>query len=1525
MAEAVKLKGRYDLKDTLGRGGMGVVYRAYDHVLKCDVAVKTLREAPDPAALQLFYRECETLVALNHPNIVPILDIGEVEEEGQRKPYFVMPLLPGTTLDKVIKSAGTRLTTERRIEILAQVCRGLHAAHEHGLVHRDVKPSNVFVMPDYSAEIIDFGVAHMVSSGTTGVKGTLFYMAPELIEGKRPSPLSDIFALGVMAFELFTRRRPFEGPTEREIVEAILHESPPPASDLDPSINQAISRVIHKTLAKQPWHRFSTAAEFADCLGKAHRGEPIEYFDSGRIQPRIQRAKTAFEQGDHQFAAEILAELEAEGHLDSELSLLHKQVEVAGRQARVRQLIEGARSRFQSDEYPLALQKVQEILSLEPDNADALSLKSKIESARSEGQIEGWFRLARQHIDNQAFTHSREALQNVLQMRPHDTRAAGLMLEVNRREQEFLRIRQEKEQLYQAAVEDYQKGDVSGALTKLERVQEMERKAPDIAHQERGNSYQTLYNQVRSEHHGMQNAYAEARKHLAEQGFAKALEICEQYLQKYPGHALFQSLKFDVQEQQRLQLSGHIAETDRRLEAEADLERKVGIIQEALVRFPGESHFERLLRIVRERLDLVNGIVAKARYHEERGQFTEALGQLEILKTIHAKYSGLQFDIERVTKRRDQQVRADSKTRWVQQIDANLESGEFAQALAVARNALEEFADDGELQALAQMAKQSEGRTAEAQRLHAEGERLFDGQRYEEGLEALQRASEMDPRNEAVRTSLANRLVARAQRLVETDSRTAQLLIERALDINPEHAAAKGVRLLLEDLRREDFVNQALSRIRQYQAAGDAAHAWAEIERALGSYPEESRLLQLRPTLENTLRPSQRTATQGSAVAAIETAKVQPAAPAPPPVEPEPTVAPAPEDPLAEGPLATPPITPGLNATMILQGSAQDLARVPVPPVSRPFPPARARRLPRWALFWPGAAVLLVMVLLAGVWALRHPNLVGSSTAALSFQIRTTPPGASLLVDGKAIGMAGSSAALAAGDYQVQLLLNGYRPELVALSLRPGTAAPALHVTLKPLPQKLQVISNLASGNVTLDGGAPAVLAPNVPLPLNVPMPGRHTLTWEAAGQRVRLAFEIRPAALPILESLEASKGIDAVVVSALRDRALVRSTFGRVAARLGDRDLGRLGADIMEIKDVAPGGQRLELGQGAQCWTGMVEAGPQPSLAIFVSSGARAMPAVPGSILVRISGSGPARVLLDGALKGTTNDGTLSVAAAPGAHRIEVSREGFLDPAPQAIEVKSGDQSTVSFLLTNAIPVSMAGRLQIKFSPVSAEIFCTRADEPTPKRAAAGTMELPEGQYVVSAQAPGYVRQSTSISVKSGALRKVSLVLKRQPEPVVRAMNPADWDRAWTQDGGWFRAQGGGAALYRITPTIGVFQFTLHSPKARWLLGYIDERNYTLFELDKQSYSSLVYRNGKKTVRVDKKRHAPTAEYFNVRMTVEPNRVAVALVTEGSVIPLDDWTGPEMSGAGRFGFYLQGNSQLWLANFTFTSQPPPE
>src|SRR5438105_10067672 len=504
-----KLAGRYEIKEILGQGGMGLVYRARDVLIRRDVALKTLRDIPESTSLQLFYKECDVLASMSHPNIVEIFDIGEFEEDGEKKPYFVMPLLPGKTLDNLIKTASHRLTLERTVDIISQVCRGLQAAHERGLVHRDLKPSNIFVMEDDSVKIIDFGVAHITDAASTmGQKGTLLYMSPEQIEMKPLSALSDIFSLSVVCYEALTGRQPFRRAREEDIVDAILHQVPPPASDLNPAVGQAISRVIHKGMAKQPWHRFSTARDFGDTINKALRNEPIEFFDSSRLRPRLLRCTKALEEGDYQFAGEILSEMEAEGHIDTDIGLLRSQLDKSVRQKTIAQLMESARTRYEEQEDPLALQKLQEVLQLDPQNVAALSLKNKIENRRSERQIENWYRLARQHIDNHAYTHAREALQNVLQLKPQESRAVQLLSEIDREEEEYNKLRQEKAQLHRAAMEAWQRGEVSTALTKLALVLELDRRAPESSNPERTATYQTFYNKVRSEHDAINNAYA---------------------------------------------------------------------------------------------------------------------------------------------------------------------------------------------------------------------------------------------------------------------------------------------------------------------------------------------------------------------------------------------------------------------------------------------------------------------------------------------------------------------------------------------------------------------------------------------------------------------------------------------------------------------------------------------------------------------------------------------------------------------------------------------------------------------------------------------------------------------------------------------------------------------------------------------------------------------------------------------------------------------------------------------------------
>ncbi len=850
-----KIAGRYEIKAKLGEGGMGVVFRAYDPApMDREVAVKTLHEFSDPFARELFYKECAALKSFSHPNIVEIFDMGEYEEGGHKRPFFVMPLLPGQTLDELIRKASHRLTVDRVVEIFAQTCRGLQAAHERGLIHRDLKPSNIFVMADDSVKIIDFGVAHAANEQSRSGydKGTLLYMAPEQVQHKPVSVQSDIYSLGVTLYEALTRRQPFRNTTEDSIVQAILKQIPPPASDLNPAVSHVISRVVHKAMAKQPWNRFDSARELGDTLQKAYRNEPIALFDPARTQPRILTATKALEKGDYQFAGEIVSELEAEGNIDPQITLLRAQIDQIARQKTVAQLLESARARYEEEEDPLALQKIQEVLQLDPTNVGALGLKSKIEDRRSERQIEKWIQLAQQHSSNRSYSHAREALQNALVLRPKEPRASRLLKEIESEEQEYVRLRHEKTELYQAAVNAWQNGEVSQALSQMKLVLDLDRRAPDASSPDAAGTYQSFYNKIRSEHDAMNTGYAEARRHLADKQFDKALAICSDFLAKYPGQALFQALKFDVEEQQRQRLSAFIADTDRRLEAEADLDVKLSLVREAAAEFPDQDHFRRQAKLLQDKRDLVNSIVERARLHEGSGQITEALSDLETLRTIYAAYPGLKFEKERLQKRLEQQTRDVARAKWVRQIDSQLQAGDYARAADFLDKADVEFPDDAELAELRKLAAQGVERASRADQLVAEGQQLCEQGQFDQGVERLRSALQLDDRT-GVRFTLRDLLVNRAQELFETDWREADKIVDQVLELDPNHPLARSLRARALDKRRDETVPRSASLARRLQAEGKIEEAMSEVEKGLAAYPGDSQLSVIADALQKEL------------------------------------------------------------------------------------------------------------------------------------------------------------------------------------------------------------------------------------------------------------------------------------------------------------------------------------------------------------------------------------------------------------------------------------------------------------------------------------------------------------------------------------------------------------------------------------------------------------------------------------------------------------------------------------------------
>jgi serine/threonine-protein kinase len=1326
------VKGRYQIKEILGKGGMGLVYKAFDSVLRREVAIKTLLDVSDPDALQLFHREYEVLAHINHPNIVEIIDIGEFVVEGAERPYFIMPLLPGFSLGQLIKTASHRLTVERAVDIISQTCRGLHAAHEKGLIHRDIKPNNIIVLEDDSVKIIDFGMAHVADSRSrTGLKGTLLYMAPEQVEMKPPSPLSDIFSLGIVAFETLTRRRPFEGATDRDIAQSIVHHIPPPASDFNPMVSPSVARVIRKAMAKQPYNRFASARDFADTLQRALRNEPIEIFDSSRIRPRLQRAMKAFEQSDYQFAAEILGELEAEGHIDHDMTVLRLKVDQAMRQRRIQQLLESAGTRMEGQEYPLALQKVQEALELDPTNAGALSLKSEIEEKRSADKIEDWLSLARQHLANHAYGHAREALKNALQVKPKDSRVGQLLNQVDWQEQEYQRIHVEKHQLYQAAVEAWSRGEVSAALSRLQHVLELDQSAPDTSAPERAASYQSLYNLVRSEHDAMNSAYEGARRLLGEANFSGALSVCDQYLAKYPGHALFQAVKFDIEEKQRQELSARIAEIDRRVEAEPNLDKRVDILREALELNPREPHFERAFRFAREKRDLVNSIVAKARLHEESEQFTDALAQWEILRTIYSQYPGLNFEIDRLGKRREQHARSEAKARWVKQIDQQLAAGDFDRALELLRQAGKEFPDDAELAEVEKLIQQGKDRVGEALRLLGEGQETLAAGRFQEGLEVLRKAHRQDESNSVIQQALLEALVERAQTVLETDWRAAEPLLQEALELDPSYSLAKSLRTLAQDRKREEFIQLCVAKARRAQARGDIGGALAQVQEGLTSSPTDPRLSQLYTTLSKESEETRHRQTRhgdldelrrldGEAQMASDTAYLRSLAGRIQSVS-----APHQGDTEFQSEVAS--AFRRLSTRIEVLEAAKRVTPVPVesapptvssvgwqtsnrPPSIASTPASEPAPVSRQAAAIPPSPASPESSAnphkSATTFVADEPSAAGTVSEAptltvplpsgpLTHPIQPVPlqlappppqPTPPQHVSGrpqagkKILWIATGAAVLVVAAVAALLVPRLLKKQLATEGAASGGRAIA---TQNPTPlappqlAALRVYTDLEKAKVTLDGNEVGALEGGQ-FSLDDLSDGQHSLEIGDGTSQAKIVVVGAHDTMPLIQGPLEVKNLKAIVVTNGPQRGQILSSYGPLPALMDGKQIGALSSTPLELPNLLPGTHDLDVGTGKDDRKVSFQVGAAPALTVFLSADRNV-----GNLLVVVGEDG-ATVLLNGRkYPRTTKHGQLVIAnLEPKRYTVLVVKDGFQDALPQEVNIQKGQGAKLIFAL---------------------------------------------------------------------------------------------------------------------------------------------------------------------------------------------------------------------------------------------------
>jgi eukaryotic-like serine/threonine-protein kinase len=382
--------GKYEILDILGRGGMGIVYRARNPRLGRIVALKTLTEgfSGNPEMLKRFYHEASHTGALRHPNIVVIYDAGD--EDGM--PYIVMEYVEGEPLDTTLKER-TRTPIELRLSIVEQVCTALAYAHRNGVIHRDIKPANVIVQRDGTAKLLDFGIARadqthvdqsLTSTGT--LIGTPAYMAPERLQGAPIDGRSDIFSTGVLLYQLITNRLPFDAEFPA-IIQQILHTEPAAPSQLVPGCPPGLDAIVARAIAKSPSDRYAYADDMASDLRSI-----VETIKHDRVAELMAQAEQLFSERSYLAAQDALRQL---AHLDNKhlegkrlLSLVEQRITQQEKERKAHELTQLAQQAVGEREWDRALEICEQAIQLLPESTTLVELhKSVLQGRKTQREV----------------------------------------------------------------------------------------------------------------------------------------------------------------------------------------------------------------------------------------------------------------------------------------------------------------------------------------------------------------------------------------------------------------------------------------------------------------------------------------------------------------------------------------------------------------------------------------------------------------------------------------------------------------------------------------------------------------------------------------------------------------------------------------------------------------------------------------------------------------------------------------------------------------------------------------------------------------------------------------------------------------------------------------------------------------------------------------------------------------------------------------------------------------------------------
>ena len=647
--------GRYDILDVIGRGGMGIVYKAVDPGIGRTVAIKMTTGSPgqDAELLKRFLGEAQSVRKLQHPNIVTVYDFGT--EEGS--PYLVMELLEGDSLESLLRSRRS-ISLEEKLDIVIQICNGVQYAHQHNVIHRDIKPANIMLLKDGTAKIVDFGIARLGVQKPTrpGQLGSFQYMSPEQINATNVDSRADIFSVGVLLFELVTGTLPFEGKDTGAMLSKILHDRPPPLKGLMKNCPPGLEDIVQRSLAKNPEQRYQTAGDLAFDLTKV-----LEKLRRERVSEYLQGAETAIAQRQWSRAKEqLLQVLKMDPqNARAKVRLREVQAEFQNRQRseRAKELQAQAENAMAQSDLSRALAYLNEAVEIDKSNMEIVKLRDSIQENRTHGDtLQDLMRRAELAQDAGDLEEARQAVEEGLALDPQNTDFRSMQVVIAQRVADRDKQRRVQE-LVGEARKEISSRRFTAALEALRKAEALDSSAAVVQELLALASTGQQQEQRRQE---LERLTAQIEEALEKEDYAASSAKIEEGLARYPEDPGLLKLKVIVDKQReetekRRYIEEQTAQA-RKLLAGGQVTQAFALLQRALEKLPSEPSLHAMVELVKQSIEIVgiileikSGPMAGKKIHCRPGE-SVAIGRdpakSQFVVSSDKFMSGLHFTVE---------------------------------------------------------------------------------------------------------------------------------------------------------------------------------------------------------------------------------------------------------------------------------------------------------------------------------------------------------------------------------------------------------------------------------------------------------------------------------------------------------------------------------------------------------------------------------------------------------------------------------------------------------------------------------------------------------------------------------------------------------------------------------------------------------------------------------------------------------------------------------------------------------------